>query len=86
MCFMIVLLRLTQFGRRTFCICEKDHIYNYYKKSAKIYICQIIRIRIRNAWEILQLAWKAKLKLKELDNCQVCDQLVMKYIPENDRS
>ena len=49
-------------------------------------ICQIIRIRIRNAWEILQPARKAKLKLKELDNCQVGDQLVIKYIPENDPS
>ena len=39
-------------------------------------ICQIIYIRIRNAWEISQPARKvggnsAKLKLKELDNCQV---------------
>ena len=53
-------------------------------------ICQIIRFRICNAWEILQPAWKAKLKLKELDNCQVgnlvtSDQLVMKYISKNDR-
>ena len=33
-----------------FRICEKNYIYNYYKKSAEIYmICQIIRIRIRNA-------------------------------------
>ena len=58
-----------------FCICEKNYIYNYYKKSAEIYmICQTIRIRIRNAWEISQAARKAKLKLKELDNCQVGDQ------------
>ena len=39
-------------------------------------ICQIIRIRIRKAWEISQPARKVggnstKLKLKELDNCQV---------------
>ena len=34
-------------------------------------ICQTIRIQIRNAWEISQPARKAKLKLKELDNCQV---------------
>ena len=52
-----------------FCIWKKNYIYNYYKKSAEIYICQIIRIRIRNAWEVLQPA--RKLKLKELDNCQV---------------
>ena len=32
-------------------------------------ICQIIRIQIRNAWEISQPP--RKLKLKELDNCQV---------------
>ena len=58
-----------------FRICEKNYIYNYYKKSAEIYmICQIIRIRIRNASEISQQAQKAKLKLKELDNCQVGDQ------------
>ena len=37
-------------------------------------ICQTIRIQIRNAWEISQPARKAKLKLKELDNCQVGDQ------------
>ena len=30
--------------------CEKNYKYNYYKKSAEIYmICQTIRIRIRNA-------------------------------------
>ena len=39
-------------------------------------ICQIIRIRIRNAWEISEPVRKVegnsgKLKLKELDNCQV---------------
>ena len=39
-------------------------------------MCQIISIQIRNAWEISQPARKvgensAKLKLKELDNCQV---------------
>ena len=70
-----------------FRICEKNYIYNYYKKSADIYmICEIIRIRIRNAREISQPVRKAKLNLKELDNCQVGDQLVMKYIHENDRS
>ena len=39
-------------------------------------ICQTIRIRIRNAREISQPARKAKLKLKELDNCQIGDQWV----------
>ena len=58
-----------------FRICEKNYIYNYYKKSAEIYmICQTIHIRIRNAREISQPARKAKLKLKELDNCQIGDQ------------
>ena len=53
-----------------FRMCEKNNVYNYYKKSVEIYmICQIIRIRIRKAWEISQPAWK--LKLKELDNYQV---------------
>ena len=62
-----------------FCICEKNYIYNYYKKSAEIYmICQIICIRICNAWEISQPARKAKLKLKELDNCQVGDRWPVK--------
>ena len=33
-----------------FRICEKNYIYNYYKKFAEIYmICQIICIRFRNA-------------------------------------
>ena len=58
-----------------FHIYKKNHIYNYYKKSAEIYmICQTIHIRICNASEISQPAQKAKLKLKELDNCQVGDQ------------
>ena len=59
-----------------FRICEKNYIYNYKKSKENYMICQIIRIRIRNACEILQLVRKvggnsAKLKLKELDNCQV---------------
>ena len=53
-----------------FHICKSNYIYNYYKKSADIYmICQIIHIQIRNSWEISQPV--QKLKLKELDNCQV---------------
>ena len=55
-----------------FRICEKNYIYNYYKKSAEFYmLCQIIRIWILNAWEISQPVRSAKLKLKELDNGQV---------------
>ena len=45
-------------------------------------ICQTIRIRIRNAWEISQPARKAKLKLKELDNCQIGDQWPVHFADE----